>query len=112
MEAEGVEIPTATDVDVYVVGLGETTNMETLKLTQAARNAGFVSERDYLNRKAKAQFKSANKMNAKVVLTIGEDELANKIVRVKDMAKKEEVEISLSEMYADFGQIIGKIIAG
>ena len=51
-------------------------------------------------------------MNAKVVLTIGEDELANKIVRVKDMAKKEEVEISLSEMYADFGQIIGKIIAG
>ncbi|MBO0437066.1 histidine--tRNA ligase [Vagococcus fluvialis] len=112
MEAEGVEIPTATDVDVYVVGLGETTNMETLKLTQAARNAGFVSERDYLNRKAKAQFKSANKMNAKVVLTIGEDELANKIVRVKDMTKKEEVEISLSEMYADFGQIIGKIIAG
>ncbi|MEG2254279.1 MAG: His/Gly/Thr/Pro-type tRNA ligase C-terminal domain-containing protein, partial [Vagococcus sp.] len=112
MEAEGVEIPTATDVDVYVVGLGDTTNIESLKLVQASRQAGFISERDYLNRKAKAQFKSANKMNAKVVLTIGEDELENNIVRVKDMNKGTEESISLTEIYANFSDIVGKIIEG
>ena len=110
MDAEGIEIPTKPVVDVYVVGLGEKTNVESLKLVQAARNAGFVAERDYLNRKAKAQFKSADKLNAKIVLTIGEDELENQVVRLKDMGSKTEETISLESIYADFKNIVNKVI--
>ncbi|MDT2830375.1 histidine--tRNA ligase [Vagococcus carniphilus] len=110
MEAEGVEVPTKPVVDVYVVGLGEKTNTESLKLVQAARNAGFVAERDYLNRKAKAQFKSADKLNAKVVLTIGEDELEKEVVRLKDMESKTEETIPLENIYTDFKHVIEKII--
>lgn len=110
MEAEGVEIPTKPVVDVYVVGLGEKTNTESLKLVQAARNAGFVAERDYLNRKAKAQFKSADKLNAKVVVTIGEDELEKEVVRLKDMESKTEETIPLENIYTDFKHVIEKII--
>ncbi|MDT2814063.1 histidine--tRNA ligase [Vagococcus carniphilus] len=110
MEAEGVEVPTKPVVDVYVVGLGEKTNTESLKLVQAARNAGFLAERDYLNRKAKAQFKSADKLNAKVVLTIGEDELEKEVVRLKDMESKTEETIPLENIYTDFKHVIEKII--
>ena len=39
-------------------------------------------------------------------------ELSNNIVRVKDMDKGEEVEISLTEIYTDFSQIVGNIIKG
>ncbi|MFC6345925.1 histidine--tRNA ligase [Vagococcus carniphilus] len=110
MDAEGIEIPTKPVVDVYVVGLGEKTNKESLKLVQAARNSGFVAERDYLNRKAKAQFKSADKLNAKVVLTIGEDELENQVVRLKDMVNKTEETVTLEVIYTDFKGIVEKII--
>lgn len=110
MEAEGIVIPTEPEVDVYVVGLGEKTNSETLKLVQAVRNAGLVGERDYLNRKAKAQFKSADKLNAKAVLTIGDDELEQKVVRVKNMTTSEEEMVSLSDVYENFNEVIKKII--
>ncbi len=39
-----------------------------------------------MNRKAKAQFKTADKANAKLVLVIGEDELASQTINVKAMA--------------------------
>ena len=110
MDAEGVEIPAANNVDVYVVGLGEETNCESLKLAQAVRQAGFVCERDFLNRKAKAQFKSADKLNAKLVLIIGESELAEKVVRVKNMVTGEETTVSLDDVYTSFSNVYNNII--
>lgn len=108
MEAEELEFPTVKPLDVYVVGLGEATSIESLKLVQAARYAGLISERDYLNRKAKTQFKSANKQKAKIVLVLGEDELAQGIVKVKTMATGTEITVSLAEMYQDFAGIYQK----
>ena len=37
--------------------------------------AGFSAERDYLNRKIKAQIKAADRLNAKYVAVLGEEEL-------------------------------------
>ncbi|MCG4631531.1 His/Gly/Thr/Pro-type tRNA ligase C-terminal domain-containing protein, partial [Bifidobacterium pseudocatenulatum] len=74
LNEEGLLKKADPDLDVYVVGIGETTNTASFKLVEAARDAGFVAERDYLNRKPKAQFKTAAKENAKVVLTIGQKE--------------------------------------
>lgn len=110
MEAEGIEIPKQDGVDVYVVGLGAETNMESLKLVQAARGAGFVAERDFLNRKAKAQFKSADKLNAKIVLTLGVEEMEQGVVRVKNMASGVQEEVSLEAIYDNFKVAISDFI--
>ncbi|MDM8219593.1 MULTISPECIES: histidine--tRNA ligase [Limosilactobacillus] len=90
------------DLDVYVVGIGEATNVASFKLVEAARDAGFVAERDYLNRKPKAQFKTAAKENAKVVLTIGQKELESNTVHFKVMATGEETTLPLDQVFADF----------
>ena len=90
------------DLDVYVVGIGESTNVASFKLVEAARDAGFVAERDYLNRKPKAQFKTAAKENAKVVLTIGQKELESNTVHFKVMATGEETTLPLDQVFADF----------
>ncbi|QIL46104.1 histidine--tRNA ligase [Vagococcus coleopterorum] len=102
LDAEGIEIPCETEVDAYVVGLGEATNIETLKLVQSIRDAGFVAERDFLNRKAKGQFKTANKLNAKVVLTLGETELAEGKIQMKHMASGKQVEVNLADVHENF----------
>lgn len=102
MEAEGLSLPTQPDLDVYVVGIGQETNHESLKLVQAARQVGLIAERDYLFRKPKAQFKTADKLKANVVCTLGSSELEGQVVRMKNMATGKEQEISFASVYSDF----------
>lgn len=109
IEAEGAVIPMLNQIDAYVVGLGETTNIEALKLVQSIRQAGFSAERDFLNRKAKAQFKSANKLNARLVLTIGETELAEGTVNVKQMETRKEKTVLLEDIYTRFAEIYDEL---
>ncbi|WP_313467735.1 histidine--tRNA ligase [Carnobacterium sp.] len=105
LEAEKIDIPNLHELDVYVVGIGEETNVEALKLVQAIRSAGFSAERDYFDRKAKAQFKTAAKLKAKVVLTLGEEELKNGRVNFKVMKNGKESTVSLKEAYQDFEKL-------
>lgn len=102
LNEEGLLKKADLDLDVYVVGIGEATNTASFKLVEAARDAGFVAERDYLNRKPKAQFKTAAKENAKVVLTIGQKELESGTVHFKVMATGEETTLPLDRIFADF----------
>ena len=105
MEAEEVVIPAFNELDAYVVALGEETNIEALKLVQTIRNFGFSADRDFMDRKAKAQFKTADKANAKLVLVIGGDELENQTVTVKSMANRKEKSFSLTEVYEHFDEV-------
>lgn len=105
MEAEEVVIPALNELDAYVVGIGEATNLEALKVVQAIRNFGFSADRDVMNRKAKAQFKTADKANAKLVLVLGEDELNNQTINVKSMADRKEKSFSLQEIYQRFDEV-------
>lgn len=105
LEAEGIQIPTTQSVDVYVVNIGSETNVAALKLVQAVRNAGFIADRDYMNRKPKAQFKTANKLHAHLVLTLGGNELENGVVNVKNMTTGHEEQVSLDDVYQDFAHI-------
>lgn len=109
IEAEGDALPLEDSIDVYVVGLGEATNLDTFKLVQAIRRAGFSAERDYMNRSAKAQFKTANRSKAKVVVTIGTEEIEKQVVRVKNMASSKEETVSWTDIYQDFANVFQKI---
>ena len=105
MEAEEVVIPALNELDAYVVGLGQETNLEALKVVQAIRNFGFSADRDFMDRKAKAQFKSADKQGARLVLTLGETELAEQVINIKSMASREEKQFPLADLYARFDEI-------
>lgn len=105
MEAEEVVVPAFLDLDVYVVGIGNETNVATLKIVQAIRGFGFSADRDFLDRKPKAQFKTAGKLNAKLALTIGENELAEGVINVKAMASRNEKVFNLQDIYERFDEI-------
>ncbi|MCD2255802.1 histidine--tRNA ligase [Agrilactobacillus fermenti] len=90
------------DLDVYIVGLGSDTSDTTLALAQALRAQGFSADRDFLNRKAKAQFKSANRNNAAVVITIGDEELAQQTAQVKDMKTGQQKSVAMATLTNNF----------
>lgn len=110
LEMEEAALAVENTIDAYVVNIGETTNVEALKVVQAIRNAGFSADRDVMGRKPKAQFKSADKEGAKLVLTLGEDELKTQTVQVKAMASGIQKSIPLTEVYQDFAQIFDEMI--
>lgn len=111
LQKQNIEIPELNELDVYLVGIGEETNRESLKLVQSIRNAGFSADRDYMNRKPKAQFRSASKYGAKVVITIGEEELEKREVKLKVMKTGKEISVSFNDIYQDFERIFNQTTA-
>lgn len=85
-------------LDFYVVGIGDLVQNDVLKVVHELRQMNFVTEQDYLDRKPKAQFKSADKLNAKYVVTIGESEMNDQVFKLKDMHSGEERTVALSEI--------------
>ncbi|MGG5254933.1 histidine--tRNA ligase [Neobacillus sp. SM06] len=95
IEAEGVQLGVAQGIDCFLVALGDAAKDYTVGLLQQLRNAGLSAERDYLNRKVKAQFKAADRLNAKYVAVLGDEELSNNKITVKKMETGDQVEIGL-----------------
>lgn len=97
LDAEGIELHTNTGIDCYLVSIGEMAKDYSVGLLQQLRLAGFSAERDYLERKIKAQFKAADRLSARFVAILGEEELKNNKINVKNMSNGEQVEIELDK---------------
>lgn len=82
-------------MDLYIANIGEKANDFATKLVLELRSAGVFVEKDICERSLKAQFKYADKNNAKFVLTLGDDEVEAEKARIKNMQNGEEVEIEL-----------------
>lgn len=81
-------------MDVYVVALGEIAQGPAFKLLTQLRQAGLKAGMDYAGRSMKAQMKQANKANARFALIIGEDEVKESCVMLKNMEKSEQQKVS------------------
>ena len=109
LDKQGVELPIETALDVYVAVLGPGANGRALELVQALRAQGFAAERDYLDRKLKAQFKSADIFKAKTLITLGESEVESGQVTVKNNHNREEVTVSLDQIQENYQLIFEKL---
>ncbi len=72
-------------IDVFVAPLGAATQAAAFQLLTELRHAGIAADMDFMNRSLKAQMKYANKYPATFVALIGEDELAQKKIMLKNM---------------------------
>jgi histidyl-tRNA synthetase len=94
-----------TDLDVYLVTIGEKAEKASVKILSNLRAAGFSADKDYLQRKTKAQFKTANNLNARYTVTIGDNELENDTANVKNMATGDEHPVSLENLSDELKRI-------
>lgn len=109
LDKQGIELPVEESLDVYIAVLGSGANGKALELVQAIRYQGFNAERDYLGRKIKAQFKSADTFKAKTVITLGESEVESGQVNVKNNATREEVTVSFEELTKNFAVVLEQL---
>ena len=83
-------------MDLYVANIGEKANEFATELVLKLRDKVAFVEKDICERSLKAQFKYADKNNAKFVLTLGDDEVETKKAKIKNMQSGEEIEVELN----------------
>lgn len=84
-------------VDVYVVGFGASGRMAALKVAKELRDAGIATEVDYTGRGLKAQLKTADRLQARVAILLGDDEAATGTAAVRELAEKRQSAVSLKD---------------
>lgn len=96
LENDGVEIPEPERLTVYVAPIGEAGREKAFRVVSELRKAGIAADTDYMERGIKAQFKYADKINAKFVGVLGDSEVERGVVKLKDMSSGEEKDVPIS----------------
>ena len=109
LDKQGVELPVEASLDVYVAVLGSEAEVASLELVQALRRQGFIAERDYLGRKLKAQFKSADVFGAKTIIALGGSEVESGQITVKNNQTRQEATTSIEEVKNDFQTVLNQL---
>ncbi len=93
-----------TSIDAFVVALGDDAQAKAFELLTKLRRTGLKTRMDYAGRSMKAQMKQANKAHARFTLILGDEEVKESCVQLKNMANSEQEKVS-------FDHIIDKLKA-
>ena len=79
--------------NVFVLGLGSKPSEFSFQFLQKLRQKGISAVSDFRDKSLKAQLRQADRLGTPWVVIIGEDELANKKVVLKNMVKGDQKEV-------------------
>lgn len=82
-------------VDLFIIPIG--TEKESFTLATGLRTEGLRVEIEKMDRRVKKSMNYANKENIPFVIVLGEDEIKNKILKIKNMISGEEHEFSTGD---------------
>lgn len=98
LEKENINVPVNNSIDVYILYVNEDEKEEAIYLNQNLRLNGFISEIDSMNKSLKAQFKTADRLNAKYLVILNSDDLKNGEITIKDNKTKEQEKIQILDL--------------
>lgn len=98
LEAEKVAIANQNYLDAFIVTMSESQEALAMKLLQTLRQNGIKADKDFNNRKVKAQFKQADKLNAKFTVLLGETEVQQNRVVLKNMKTEVQTEVAIVQL--------------
>ena len=81
--------------DLYIVSCGKNENKKATEIAEKLRSQDFFVERDLAGRSFNAQMKYADRVGAKNLIVIGENELQSGTGKIKNMSSGEEKECRL-----------------
>lgn len=98
MQEQGLSFQNESRPILYIGSTGEDGFINAQKLGYSFRKKGIYVEYDVIKRSVKAQLKYADKINAKYVVIIGDNEIQTGKINLKDMDKSFEKEINLDDL--------------
>jgi histidyl-tRNA synthetase len=100
MQRAGVWPDEEVTTDYYVLQVGDT-RAEAARIARDLRECGHVVESDVAGRSFGAQLNYADSINAETVVIVGEQDLANDEVTIKDMKSGEQTQTPVAEFPGD-----------
>ncbi len=98
LQEQGIHPAQKSALAVYIAVADDTAATTAARLLQQVREAGISADRDYQNKGLKAQFKAADRLGARFVLVLGENEVAAGTVSVKDLTTGEQVAVAQDQL--------------
>ncbi|HDB4943258.1 TPA: histidine--tRNA ligase [Staphylococcus aureus] len=102
LEEEGIELDIEENLDLFIVTMGDQADRYAVELLNHLRHNGIKADKDYLQRKIKGQMKQADRLGAKFTIVIGDQELENNKIDVKNMTTGESETIELDALVEYF----------
>lgn len=98
LKEKEIDLREEKTLDIYAFATSENEKDYLISLVNTLRLNGFDVDMDYTSRNMKNNFSRADKLDAKFIIIIGEDEIKNEYVTIKDNKTKEGFKVSLNEM--------------
>lgn len=98
MDSNNIVIPDENGTDIFIAVMGERAGQYGVKLLRKLRSNGIVAQMDLMHRNIKGQFKYADKLDAKYTVVIGDSELDQGIISVKEMKTSEQKTMPIDEL--------------
>ena len=95
LDLEQVKLPVLDDIELFVMYVSETEKKYAASLVQYLRANGYRVDTEYTGRGLKAQFKQADRLNAKYLIILNDEDLAKDEIKIKNNKTKEEETISV-----------------
>ncbi|MFA7149203.1 MAG: His/Gly/Thr/Pro-type tRNA ligase C-terminal domain-containing protein, partial [Syntrophomonadaceae bacterium] len=86
--------------------------LQALELLTRLRQENIRAEKDYMGRSGRAQMKYADKLGARMVIIIGDDEIQQGYFTLRDMQSKEQVQIDKEEIIESVKDRLAKLGGG
>jgi len=104
LEFENIDLVDENNLDIFIIPID--TNEYSISLGNILRMNGFNVEVDFNSRKIGNSFKQADRLGAKYIIIIGEDEVNNKVLTIKDNKTKEEYKIEEDKLIDFFDEMV------
>ena len=85
-------------VDVYIMSVSEEEKIHALEIAQYLRLNNVATEINSANLSMKSQFKIADRLQAKFLIILNNEDLQKGLVNIKDNATKEEIKVDEAEV--------------
>jgi len=98
LDFENINIIEDDNVDVYVIPMSKNESSYCIGLVDTIRMNGFSCDTDYLERNLKSNFKQSERLGAKYIVIVGEEEVNTNVLTVKENSTKEEFKVKTDEL--------------
>ena len=98
IESSDIKLDINNSIDAYIMYVSEDEKDYAVSLNLALRMNGFISDMEYMSRNLKGQFKQADRFNAKFLIILNSEDIAQGKVKIKDNATKEEQLVSEADL--------------
>jgi len=97
---KGVEQVQPPRLELFLAAIGDEATGKAFRIMSALQRRGRHAEMDYEGKSLKAQLRRADKLQARHVVILGEDEIARQVAQLKDMDAGTQEEVPLAGLEA------------